>query len=402
MSEARSRGTPGRRPGTPGTWLAVAVGVAAGLASGCGSDSSGPEPISVRFRVQPQDVGAGEPIRPAVEVLLEGAGSSARVALAVSGHLCGATLDGGGSRLPVEGVATFPDLAIDIPADGYQLEARVLDATATSTPFDVRPPPREGPVERLPSICDRADAHGDASALAWIPTQDLFWLADDNFRQVYALDRGTGAFVASVGRQDFLDAFPAAAACDDGDGDPSTSCSYVDELEVVAFDDDARDLYVFNTVSDPGADPPVDRGAVFRLGLGACRGCLAFEAWRPIPGVFTARAAVAIDGELYVSDGPSVYPFDFETGAMGPEALVTAPNGITGLAYRDGSLYVLTRARAVLRFDAETHELEGAWDLSSTGLVSPAGIEAVRDTVYVVEGEPKNPIFALRLHSNED
>jgi len=401
----RRRGGAGRRTHvarpSPAA-LVLWIGSAVALAAACGSDSAGPEPVSIRFKNQPQNVVAGEVIRPAVEVGVEGAPESVRVGLSISGNLCGASLAGAASRSAIDGVATFPDLSIDVPADGYRIEARVLDAGVTSVPFDVRPPPRTGPVELLPFVCDRANAHGDAAALAWVPEQDLFWLADDNFRQIYSLDRRTGDLVRAIGRQAILDAFPSAADCDDGDGDPATTCSFVDELEVVAFDARSRRLFVFNTVNDPGVVPPVDRGAVFRLGVGACRGCLVFEAWKPIPAGFTYRAAVVIDGEIYIANGQSLHRFDFDAGIVETEAAVTVPHTVTGLAYRDGILYVLTRARTLFLYGGASLELLGTWDLASTGLVSPAGVEAVRDTVYVVEGEPPNPIFALRLHPNED
>ena len=59
------------------------------------------------------------------------------VTLSIADNDCGASITGESSRPTVDGVATFSDLTINIPADGFRFEARVLDQTVPSTSFDV-------------------------------------------------------------------------------------------------------------------------------------------------------------------------------------------------------------------------------------------------------------------------
>ena len=225
--------------------LGIFATVLAFAVSACGgSDSSGPDPITVTFSTQPSAVETGQPISPAVEV---GTSSDSRqtVTLSIADNDCGASLAGEVSRATVNGAATFSDLAIDIPADDFTLEARVLDQTVRSTPFDVLASDLGGPLAQHPTVCLRGRPQRDAASLTWVPRDDLLWTADDSWNQILGIDRRSGVLVNSVSEEEILTAFPDAADCDDGDGNPATSCSYTSELEVVAYDDRAGFLYVF-------------------------------------------------------------------------------------------------------------------------------------------------------------
>ena len=282
----------------------------------CSSDSRGPDPINVSFRIQPSDIEAGSPILPAIEVTTD----------------------------------------------------------------------------------SEAPQSADAASLAWVSDDDLVWTADDNTSQVCGFDRRSGLCANPVTQEEFLTAFPAAADCDDGDGNPATSCSFSNELEVVAYDGVGEFIYVFNTVNDPGSAVVVDRPAVYRMRPGDCRGCVNFDAWKELPVEYSYRAAVAIDGLLYISNGPDLHRYDFDQNSVTAEpVLQSSGSAITGLSFWGGELYLLNRSRQLSTMDWEEGEFEDSYDLSPTGVQSANGVEVVRDTVYVLEGEPQNPIYVLTI-----
>lgn len=368
----------------------------------CSSDSSGPDPIDVSFRIQPSDIEAGSPMIPAVEVTTSSE-SPQTVTISIADNDCGASLTGDLIRTTVNGSATFQGLTVNLPAEGYQLEGRVQQQSARSLPFDVLASDIEGPLDQHPSVCLRGRSQSaDAASLAWVSNDDLLWTADDNTNQVCGFDRRSGLCANPVTREDLLTAFPGAADCDDGDGNPETLCSFVNELEVVAYDGVGEFIYVFNTVNDSGSPTVVDRPAVFRMRPGNCRGCVTFDAWQKLPVGYTYRAAVAREGRLYVSNGPDLHRYDFDSNTVDEEPALRPTGGIiTGLSYWDGYLYVLIGSRYLTTVDWNTGVIESDFDLDPVGVQGASGVEVVRDTIYVLEGEPTNPIFVLTVEPDQ-
>jgi hypothetical protein len=320
------------------------------------------------------------------------------VSLSIADNDCGSVLTGQLSRVTVGGVATFPGLTVDIPKNVYTLEARVLDQTARSTVFDVLPPDIPGPLDQHPSVCLRDYGNGDAASLAWVPQDDVMWTADDNLNRVCGFDRRTGVCLRTVTAEELLEELPGAADCDDGDGNPATSCSYTDEFEVVAYDKSARHLYLFNTVNDQGSPTIVDRPAVFRFRTGGCRGCLEIDDWNPLPDGYSYRAAVVIDEQLYVANGATLHAYDFDTNTVTEQpALQPLPSIISGLSSQSGMLYAVTTSSYLFEVVWDQDEIKNNYDLAPVGVISATGVEIVRDTVYVLEGEPREPIFVITI-----
>jgi len=370
--------------------------------SGCSSDSSGPDPVNVSFRAQPSDTEAGSPIVPAIEVATNSE-SPRTVTISIADNDCGATLAGDPIQTTVNGTAVFSGLTVDLPAEDFQLEARVQDQSTRSAPFDVLVPDIGGPFDQHPTLCLRGRSQtADAASLAWAAHDDLLWTADDNTNQVCGFDRRSGLCADPVTRDELLTAFPAAADCDDGDGNPATSCSFVDELEVVAYDDVGGFIYVFNTVNDAGSTVVVDRPAVFRLRPGACRGCVSYDAWQELPEGYTYRGAVAVEGRLYISSGPNLHRYDFDSNSVIEEPVLSLTGWIiTGLSEWDGLLYVLLGSRTLITVDWDTGMMDGDYDLTPFGVRNASGVEIVRDSIYVLEGDPTNPVFLLTVDLNQ-
>ncbi|MFP2926939.1 beta strand repeat-containing protein [Pyxidicoccus sp. 3LG] len=96
------------------------------------------------FTVQPSRAFAGQAISPAVRVAAQDAfgnvstGATDTVTVALGNNPSGATLGGTLSLTVTNGVASFADLSVSAPGNGYTLTASAGDLTgATSTAFDV-------------------------------------------------------------------------------------------------------------------------------------------------------------------------------------------------------------------------------------------------------------------------
>jgi hypothetical protein len=98
------------------------------------------------FSVQPSDARAGEPIEPAVTVRVLDAnntpvsGFTGQITVAIQNNPSDGTLSGTTSVRAVNGIATFPNLSIDIAGEGYTLRATSSGLTsATSSDFTIIP-----------------------------------------------------------------------------------------------------------------------------------------------------------------------------------------------------------------------------------------------------------------------
>ena len=146
-------------PGGPVSILATSEG-----RSGSAQVTVTPAPPSrVAFLVQPTSVATGEQITPPVQVEIQNTlggrvtNSSATVTLSLEDNPGSATLSGTRSVAAVNGVATFSNLSLNRPGQGYRLAAASNGLTgATSSAFDVtagarRVAPIRGPAGRRES-----------------------------------------------------------------------------------------------------------------------------------------------------------------------------------------------------------------------------------------------------------
>lgn len=108
-----------------------------------------PQPATrLAFTVQPSHTMAGEDLLPALKVELRNRSgelvttSSLLVSLAISSNPSGGMLTGSVTQATSNGVATFSDLKIDKPGQGYQLKATAAGLSgAISNLFDITPRP---------------------------------------------------------------------------------------------------------------------------------------------------------------------------------------------------------------------------------------------------------------------
>jgi len=113
--------------------------------SGGGGGGSGPDALA--FTVQPSDATAGNIITPAIQVLVRdslGIPDSAfagSITMGISVNPVGGRLSGTLSVAPVNGIALFGDLVINLSGAGYVLQATAPGAsTASSSSFTIFSP----------------------------------------------------------------------------------------------------------------------------------------------------------------------------------------------------------------------------------------------------------------------
>jgi hypothetical protein len=379
---------------------AVCAGVA--LVAAC-RDSSGPAPISsVVFVTQPSAAIAGEAIEPPVEVMLRSASGGpvmGTVALALDPNPCSWQLSGTLTAEVSDTTAVFGDLALDKVGHGYTLRASADGVSATSAPFDVIGSVVTEPVILEDILCTKPNPQGDGESLTYVPEDDNFWVADDNNNAIYEVDRRTGTYRSQITIETVLEDLPDAGQCDDGDGDPNTICSYVNEIELLAYDPDGRSLYLVNTVNTPG----IDRPAIFRLTKEACAGCFAPESWQPLPTGFSYRSIIVVEGQIYLALGGSMYAYDYgtnrvittdEDGDPLPPVYGTT-SSMVALSFDGTFLWILTHSRVLYEVDWATLTERRSYELDGFGFSLPRGMEVVNDTIYVLEGDVPNPIYVL-------
>jgi hypothetical protein len=130
---------------TPGSgYTLVASSGTLSVATSDPFDISAGAAMRLAFTQQPSTAGAGTVISPAVTVGVQDASGntvtsySAPVAVALGTNPAGGTLSGVVAVAPIDGVATFTDLSLDLAGSGYTLVASSgALAAATSDPFDV-------------------------------------------------------------------------------------------------------------------------------------------------------------------------------------------------------------------------------------------------------------------------
>lgn len=385
--------------------------VLAGVGACKGDDPVGP---GARLHIvrQPTQGVASVPLSPALEVRLEdsnGRPAEGSVTVEINANACQFVLGGITTVQAIEGIATFGTLTLETVARGYRLSVRSGTLQATTSPFDVAPPNTPGrSLLQEHTLCTKPNPQGDAESLEYVPEDDVFWIADDDSPSIFAVDRLTGAFRTRVAVADFVAAFPSAGACDDGDGDPNTSCSYVNELEHLAYDRLDGSMYVMNTVNSAKVTPVKDRPAMFRLRRGSgCSVCWTFDAWKPLPDEAYYESLMSVDGTLYVSIGRNLYQYDFDSN----QALTTddqgnplppsytAESGVDRLHYDGTHVWIILRTGVLKQVNWQNRNAVASFDLRAHGVATPAGVELVDGSLYILDGDPPNPILLFEAPS---
>ena len=112
-----------------------------------GGTGGGARSDTLGFAVQPSSATARDIITPPIQVIVRDSlgnvdtAFTAAITIAIAVNPAGGLLSGTTSVAPVNGIAQFGDLSIDLPGTGYVLRASAPGAAgATSSPFDILAP----------------------------------------------------------------------------------------------------------------------------------------------------------------------------------------------------------------------------------------------------------------------
>jgi hypothetical protein len=299
--------------------------------------------------------------------------------------------------------------------EGKLLGLAVILTVLSAVSCAYRPPVPEA--ELVPTLCrDRTIrtkpfalstvSMKDAESIVHVPGDDNLWIGDDNSNAVYEIDRRTGHYRSRVTAREIVDTFPGAGSCDDGDRDRRTQCSYTEELEILAHDPLSGTLFLFNAVSSPHLEPPVDKPAVFRLRKEHGRGRFRLVDWRALPAGQRVGPAVVIEGKLYLAIGADVVEYDIERNRLAdtddqghplPVMIGTPEDHIVGMAFDGSSLWLLTHGKKLVQVHWSSKRVAASYGIAPFGISKAKGLGFGAGEFFVVDGDHPNLIHVLRF-----
>lgn len=195
------------------------------------------------------------------------------------------------------------------------------------------------------TICPLSGVRGES--LTYVAADDSLWISNDFSTSLCGIDRFTEANIQVETRGGIFQSFWS----DNG--------LHSDELEIIASD--GNDLYMINNVNKANeCNPITDVATIYRLTRPGDSGTFTIaESWELPTGndcsqsdYFTYKAAVVIDGSIYVADSlvGEIHLYDYEantiptfftSGPRSPALSITSGPPIVDLAYDGTFLWVL-------------------------------------------------------------
>ena len=216
----------------------------------------------------------------------------------------------------------------------------------------------------------------DNEDLAYVPSDDSLWMADDNGKSIYEVDRTTGALKRTVPRTTFNNARQYG-------GSALATTSRDNDLEATAYDRNADVLYAFSgsTSSTP---------TVYRFVRDASHN-FQIDSWQPLPTEWTGAGWRLADGKLYVADSSAIRTYDYVSNTFGPSFSVSGLKTIYDIAFdpATGDMLAVSKAEALVRVNMTTHAYTPGWsglDLKKFGMLDTRGVEVIGEQVFVSDG----------------
>jgi len=220
----------------------------------------------------------------------------------------------------------------------------------------------------------------DNEGSAYVPRDRSLWLADDNGRAVYEVNRATGGLKRVIGRR----AFESARRLGGG---ARAGTNRTLDFESIAYDRDEDALYVFSGSCCESSVLPT----VFRLRR--IKGVFRVRSYQPLPSTasFDAAAWNAANGRIYVGHGSDLRTYNYVANTLGGTFGVPNLSGITGMGFSsDGAqLFVTTSSEKLHRVRWATKRLVAGWtfDLGTFGIHDGRAVETIAGRLYVVDGD---------------
>jgi PKD repeat protein len=216
----------------------------------------------------------------------------------------------------------------------------------------------------------------DNEDLAYVPSDDSLWMADDNGNAVYEVNRTTGALKRTVSQTSFINAHQFG-------GSALATKSRNEDIEAVAYDRNADVLYVFS--GSTSSTPTVYR--FLRDGSHNFQ----IDSWQPLPTEWTGAGWRLADGKLYVADNTSIRTYDYVSNTFGTSFSVSGLKTIYDVAFDTvtGDMLAVSKAEALVRVNMTTHAYTPGWsslDLTKFGMKDTRGVEVIGEQVFVSDG----------------
>ncbi len=223
---------------------------------GGGTQLSHDPPAGLAFARSPGNARAGQQLSQVRVAVVDSrgtpvAGADSLITIALGTHPSGATLTGTSQARAANGVATFSDLRIDMPATGYTLTATVTGLTPdTSAAFDVMPEPMTSSVTVTTNTTGPSpDTDGYTATLDGGPSQTI-------------LPNGSVTFTALASGDHTVVLTDVASNCTVTGGNSKTVTVAEGGTQTAAFAIDCPtpapttgDLTVTTTTGGTGSDP---------------------------------------------------------------------------------------------------------------------------------------------------
>ena len=229
----------------------------------------------------------------------------------------------------------------------------------------------------------------DHEGSTYVPSDNSFWLVDDNANAIYEIDPDTGALKRTINRAAFNSA-PKLG------GGPQAGVNRTDDFESMAYDQTTNQLYLFSGPCCTGSILPT----AFRLTR--VNGVFQVESHQPLASGanYTASAWNPGDGKIYVGVGSQLRTYDYESNTAGPTFQVPGLSGILGMGFSStgSDLYVVTSAEVLKRVDWATKTLVPGWsfDLTPFGVMDSRGVELIGAQLHVSDGADSRPAGPLK------
>jgi hypothetical protein len=220
----------------------------------------------------------------------------------------------------------------------------------------------------------------DNEGSAYVPRDRSLWLADDNGRAVYEVNRATGGLKRVIGGN----AFESARRLGGG---ARAGTNRTRDFESIAYNQDDGALYVFSGSCCGSSVLPT----VFRLRR--INGVFRVSSYQPLPRTvrFDAAAWNAATGWIYVGHGRDVRAYNYVKNTLGRTFRVPGLSGITGMGFstNGADLFVTTSAEELHRVRWATKRLVAGWtfDLGTFGIHDGRAVEPIAGVLYVTDGD---------------
>ena len=183
----------------------------------------------------------------------------------------------------------------------------------------------------------------DNEDLAYVPSDDSLWMADDNGNAVYEINRTTGALKRTISQSTFSNShqFGGSALADESSATRTS-----------------RRSRTTGTPTCSTSSPAARRRR--RPCTGSCATAshnFQIDSWQPLPTEWTGAGWRLADGKLYVADASSIRTYDYVSNTFGTAFSVSGLKTIYDVAFdpATGDMLAVSKAEKLVRVNMTTH-----------------------------------------------